>query len=394
MMFSLKALAAMAVGAVVVSAAYAMLVSEKHGGGFSYTAEFDDDNGAHFILNGDRGDFILRDDGRTLKARWRGDFHLDETGDAIGEIGKSLEIEISDDGAKKSAEFSRDDDVIKTAYYRDGEEQPAGEETDEAIKELVLKFLRASGFKSDERVAAILKQGGSAAVLSEMDRLEGGHAKKQYTESLTEQTDLAPQQILDLIGKLDDIDSDHDLSSALEAILDNEAVTVTTAPAILTAAQGLESDHSLRTLIEAIAERPLDEDSFTLLIGLYARIDSDHDMRLAAEALMENDDVAPTQIAQLLAVAAKHLESDHEMRVTLVEAAPFIAGAGALADAWFDAYATLESDHDQRLALEAVADDADADSDLRTAYRAAAASIESGHEREQALDALGDDADD
>ncbi|MHA7871833.1 MAG: hypothetical protein ACX939_05735, partial [Hyphococcus sp.] len=189
-----------------------------------------------------------------------------------------------------------------------------------------------------------------------------------------------------LAQALQTVESDHDLGLALRAVLENETLSEASTPALLTAATSIESDHDLRLLIEAVAERGLDDASFEIAIGLYDRIESDYDLRVSAEALLDESALSPAQAAQVLSIAGKTIDSDHDMRLVLEQAAPM--ASEAIRDAWFEAFGALGSDHDRRLALETLAGYIDNDAALAAAYREAAARIESDRDRRLALEAI------
>ncbi len=424
-MKSLKSLGAVTIGAILVSATYALAVKDQN---IRINIDSDDERSIRHTVNGDRGEFILRDDNETLEASWRGDFELTDDGNGIESVDRKLEIEITNASETRRALFEDDRDGVDITYFVDDEKQADGSETDSAVAALLLKFFRASGVQSDERVAAFIQTGGAQAVIAELDFLEGDHAFRRYVTALTEQADLTASEINTIAEKLKSVESDHDLRLALKAILEHETLSAETIPALISAADGVESDHDLRLLVEAFAERPLDGNAMDLALGLYGRIESDHDLRVAAEALLENSNLSAGQAARLLKTAAQAINSDHDMRLVLEETAPLFSDNPALTDAWLEGFATISSDHDRRLSIEAAAEDAshpqsvwialmeaseniESERDLRLAlesiaenmdinddtvraYRKATDAIESERERQLALDVLADQTDD
>ncbi|GJL94147.1 MAG: hypothetical protein DHS20C05_05520 [Hyphococcus sp.] len=387
-MNSLRTLAFIVIGAVLISAAYAFSARDNNHGN-----SFDDDDGrtVRQTFIGDKGEFLFRDENRKIKAEWNGEFSLDEAGSSVGDLDDELEITLQENGVKERIEFEDRRSGIEVTYYRDGEEQDASEETDAAIAAGFLKFLRASGMKADERVSIILARGGNAAVLEEISVLEGGHALRAYTDAFTVQANLTAADIISLTEKLSVIESDHDLSGALETILENETLSEEAAVALINAAQSIDNDHELRQLIEAFANRPINEEAMNLVMTLFERIESDHDLRVAAQTLFENDRLNAAQTEKLLDAAADNIESDHDLRLVLTESADMILESEALSQAWFNAYEHISSDHDQRLALEAIAEKISDNEVLLAAYRKAANEITSDYDREKALGYIDED---
>ena len=354
-MKSLRTLAILTIGSILVSAAYALTVRDS---GTSISIEEDDSgHSVRHTVSGDDSQFTLKDEGRVIKAAWNGDFKLDKTGTDIVELDDELEIYVKQDGVKERAEFEQHSSSIKKTYYLDGDEVEEGAEANEAISALLLKFLRASGLKAEQRVSDMLDTGGPAAVLAEMDNLRDGHALRHYVIALTEQADLSSDEILTLTEKISVLESDHDLSSALEAILENETITAQTAPALIEAAKEIESDHDLRQLVEAFAERPLSTEETMLVLDLYERLESSHDLRVAAEALLENDALDSSQAARILSAAADEIDSDHDLRLILTATAPMFSDSSDVATAWLNGFNALDSAHEQRLSIEAVAEE-------------------------------------
>jgi hypothetical protein len=318
-MKNIKTLAYITIAAVVISATYAIFVRDD-----AAEFSFDDDGGEHSSIHGDSGEFVLTDDAYTVKAEWSGDYSLNDLGAALAELDDELEIRIKQDGAKERVKFKRRDGAIRATYYRDGDKLPVGEEADQAAAALFLKFLRISGLKSDERVSTLLKTGGAASVLKEIDALERDRAKRRYAVALIEQSDLSP------------------------------------------------------TDLDGLTER-------------LGRIENDHDLRITATTLLENETLTAAQATRLLATAGRQIESGHDLRMVLSASADLLSANGSLFDAWMDAYAGLQSSYDQRRALEEIAAEAKGDPVLLAACRKAAAAITDETERQRALEAIGEE---
>jgi len=387
MMKNLNTLGAVTVGAIVLSVFYAVSVHDRS---VDISMDTGEGQSVHHIVNNDRSEFTLKDDDRTIKAKWRGDFELDDLGTNIIDVERRLEIEIKEDGVTERIEFEHEGDNLAKTYYLDGKEQEAGPETDKAISALITKFLRISGLKAEDRVTALLKSKGPAAVLEEMAHLKGDYAVRRYTVALTEQADLSADNITALAGILARMESDHDLRLALSAVLEHETISADMTPVLLDAAKSIESDHDMRKLLEAFTKGALSEDAMDIALGFYERLESDHDLRQAADAFLSNGALTLPQTARLLTIAADKIDSDHDMRLILSESAPMFSKDENVTRAWLQAFDAIESSHDQRLALESIADYIDGEPELIAAYHTAAAKIESDHERASALEAIGD----
>ncbi len=425
-MNSLKTLSALVGGALIIAIMYGIAFGDKDN---KISFDFEDGEGVRHIVNGDRGDFMLKQGDLTIEASWRGDYALSDAGDDIDQLDRKLEITRKEENeVAERAVFEGGEDGVERTYYRDGEKQSAGTQSDVAARALLLRFLRASGVKADERVAILMREGGADAVLSEMILLQGDHARQRYITTLTKNADLTPEQLHTLVKIISAMEGDHDIRMALEAILENERAGPPDLPLLFEAARNVEGDYDLRRVIENFAEINLDEDSITLALGLFENIDSDHDLRRAGEALLALDAITDANVAQLLSAAADRIDSDHDLRLLLSEAAPRLAGGREVSDAWLLAFSALDSDHDKRIALEeasevqattyttvkalidathdigsdhdrrlaltAFADRARKNPETMAAFRSAARAIGSDYDREQALDAIGESGSD
>lgn len=379
----LRSLGALVIGAIVLAAIYGSAYSNR-----SFTARIDteQEDGVRHIVNGDRGEFSLRLDDLKVTASWRGDYELTESGDDIASLERKLDIKREKNGVTERVIFDREGEDVERIYYRDGDEQDDSEETRAAIKSVLASFLGASGVKAEERVAILLRNEGPSAVIDLIDEVYGDHARQRYTVELTEQADLNTEELTALLKTVKRMESDHDLRLALSAIVENETISAGQAPLILETANRIESDYDLRRLIESVAERPLNSDALPIAIGLLTHIDSDHDLRRSGEALLEQDSLRAEDVASLLETVSDKIESDHDLRLLLSEASPFLARGDQSSAAWIKAFGAMESDHDRRIVLAETAGLDDLPADILEALINASADIESAHDRRIALE--------
>ncbi len=348
----------------------------------------DDGAGVRQTIRGDSSEFSLREAGLTIKASWRGDFDLDKSGNKIAAVDEYLNIEIDEDGESEGVRFEKDGRELKTTYWRDGEEPSEGEASDEDVENLVLRFLRASAFDAEDRVDALLTAGGSDTVLEEIKELKSDYAVRRYTAALSEKAELSDQAVAELINRLMELKGNHDLARSLESVIRSQSLDGATYKSILIAAERIEGDYDKRRIITAIAAKDLDSEGFDAWSALFEDIESDHDLRVAAEALLENSDVNAEHADRLLLLSADLIGSDHDKRLVLTKASSLLADNNDVADAWLSAFEEIGSDYDKRIAIEAASKYATDDADLQTRLRAAAATIDSDHERNKALKAL------
>lgn len=381
--YSLRTLMFLAGGAVAAAVTFAVFLGENE-------TEFDvDEDGSRIqhTVRGDSSEFSLKEDGLAIKAEWRGEFKLNDAGAGISAVDDFLVIDLKEDGVSERVRFEKDGRKVVAAYWREGEEQEPGAETEARIGDVTLRFLRASAFEADMRVARLLKRGGVEAVLAEIDALKSDYAIRRYAAALSERESLSPDQVSILIEKLSGLSGDHDMARALQIIVEKQGVSGDAMLSLLSLADMIESDYEKRRVLAVVARKPLSPEAADAALALLETVDGAYDYRVAAEALLTGADLNAEAAARLVAVAGDHIDSDHDIRLILTKAAPRL-GEKQVADAWFGAYGEISSDYDRRVALETAATFAGDNEALKTRLRAAAAEISSDYDRERALEAL------
>ncbi len=362
-----------------------------------------DRDGDSFVqINGDKSlEFALRHDGRALSAKWRGDFDLAADARSLERLDGRIEIDTVVDGGEKQRLVIKGDGAPNDVSFTvDGEEMAAGDARDAAIGDLLQAAVRASGVKAADRVNAILAAGGFAAVRAEIKAIETDNARRRYIEASAAHDDLAAEDIATLADEIARLDSDYDRRAALSALAGHRALNADAAARLVTAAQAIDSDYEKRRIIEAFAARKRTDvrtpdgegdgvvDAFPEadLITLFDGVDSGYELRLAAEALFENDVLSD----QAFATALKRLErveSSYDKRLAAISAAGYAASEARLTPL-LSLVRVIDDERDRRLALEAAATNIPATDEARAAFRRAAASIDDVEERKRALEAL------
>jgi len=379
---SLRTLLFLAGAAVAAAITYAVMVD-----GDSSAPDDEDGASVRHTIRGDSSEFALREDGLVIKANWRGKLKLAKSGDAIAYVEDFLALEIEEDGLRESLRLEKDGRSVSAAYWRDGNEQEPGAETDAHVDALIMRFLRASGFEAEMRVDKILEAGGVEAVLLEIDALSSDYAIRKYVAALSKRESLNADQTARLIDKLMRLKGDHDIARALFSIAESQDISDETMIALLTVAEEIDSDYEKRRVLTAIAARPFSAGAADQTLALLSTIKSDHDIRVSTEALLTQKEFHEAHGARLIKTAAAGIESDHDLRLILTQTTARLDDP-AIADVWFEAIEAIDSDYDKRIAIEAAAGVAGENEALKARLRSAAQTISSEHDRERALKAL------
>jgi hypothetical protein len=384
-MKEIHALAALVTGVVLAACVYVLVAESRERDGVFDSGS---DRIIRHMLRGNGGEFEFRDEARTIKAKWRGAFYLDNLGADISDLEDRFEIAINENGVKERVEIQHEKDGVTRLYFLDGAAQQDSAETRQKIADLLLRFFRSSAVMAEDRIAGVLEEGGTEAAIQEVGLAISDHARSRHAIALIRQADLSAAQLSRLVEKLKAIEADHSLGRVLAAILEHEPTTAEMAAIVAAGAASLDSDDDLRRLVEAFAEETRDGESLDLALDLFERIAADHDLRAAATALLQRNALNPAQTARLLAAASRRVQNDLDRRMILTEAASIYADGEDVGAAWREAFLKLESSQEKRLALEKVAETARLEGPHWRSLIKATQAIKSSYERRLALESI------
>lgn len=343
------------------------------------------------VSNGSSGSFQISEEGVKFSAKWRGEFAFKPDGRALQRLDESLEIERREGADTARVVYQLSDGAIKATVYRDGKEAPTGADADREAGDLLQRFARSSGVQAEERLKAIIAEGGKAAALAEIEALTSGHAVASYIEALAATVRLTDADVALLAGRAAKLESDYSKRVALAALLGGEGLSGAAVADIVKAAETIEGDHELRLIVEALAEKKAASAALAAAPALIARIEGDHETRLAVTALLESEGVAGADAAKALETAVGKLQSDHELRL-IVEAATEKVNDPVVAAAAVGAVGAIDSAHDRRLAIEALAEALPEASEQWLALIKLAGAVDGDHDRRLAIETLAEKA--
>jgi hypothetical protein len=341
----------------------------------------------HHESNGDHNELQYSADGRTLSARWDGEFALndDETDVARLDPGATLEIEARDGRDKRRITFAERDGTIARRYFIDDQERPLDDAGRAWLAATLKEMLRTTGLNASERVARFLARGGPDAVLAEMDHLIGAYTLRLYSEELIGRSDLTDAQVRALCKRLArDDQGDYDLRMVLMALFEHKRVSPAVLPDVVAVAKRINSDYDRRLVLEAIAGEPMTAPVLDAWIDLASAIQSDYDQRESIVGVLGNASVDGAAAARLLDVAAKSIDADYDLSQVIL-ATPQIEKSEVATAAAIRALSAIGSDYDRRVALEHLVEAGKLDANNWREIIAAAQTIGSDYDRAEAL---------
>lgn len=330
---------------------------------------------------------IQRDDYR-LSIKGHGNFWLndDETDVTQMDDNARLTIEHDANGQRRKMRFVGDDGAIQRTYWHDGNMTDIDAPARRWLAQLLPILMRESGINAKQRAARLHRRGGADGLLDDIALIHADYPARLYIGWLVEHDDLSDTQYERVLDAARNIDSDFESRSTLMSIVEHEQMDDQRATGLLDVSANIQSDFELRTLTEhLIAASEIETIETDRLIEVISTIKSDFEMHQAFAAMLGNGDISPSGLQNVLAVAAREIDSDFELRSLLTSVAQQVSHNPALAAAYIAATQNIDSDFERREALCAFA--LHARSGWSDALRSAAG-ISSDFERAEALIAL------
>lgn len=345
---------------------------------FNGTSVTETDTKAHYVhRNGKTGERI--------EMSLRGDVAFTEAEDDVAAItGRGeFELSIKRDGVERSLSVAPGKNGLVRDYRVDGKKQAFDADARAWLAQALPRLLRETGFQAEARGKRLIARGGADALLDEIDKIQGDHARARYLAVLFGHASLDEARMARAMTSAAAIGSDYELRQALSAGLANPAMTPSGQVHLLEAATQIGSDYELAQLLVQLAKMhglqgPVLEAWREALAG----IGSDYEQRRVLSALLDQEKPAA---ARLALESASDIGSDYEARQVLEQAVAMARADAGVRAAWFGILDGIGSDYEQRQAIEALLEAGAVDAALATDVLGALAQIGSDYEVSQAL---------
>ena len=262
-----------------------------------------------------RGNTIITSsDGETVEVHYNGDIHFNDSETAIESISPYGFIKYRKNDHEFEAE-SNSHGQVEYKFYNDGREISLDQKDRERFLAMAIQDLISYGFDSKNRFDKIYARGGSAAVLTEVDKLKGDYIKGVYLEYLLDGPKIDQADLTEIAKKIaTSLGSDFDKQRLLNKF-----------PVITDSATGFAYFRAVKT------------------------IGSDFDRASAIRHLY--DQPLSDNLGQLILLAVKTLGSDFEKSQLLGQYPSRYLQDSLLTDTYLDAVRSIGSDFEKANAI-------------------------------------------
>lgn len=253
--------------------------------------------------------FTMTDDNGTLQYKYTGEIAITEDEKGIASIS---------DGGKLSYKNNKVTIVVTTGekgiqYEINGGDKKSVLSAEE--KELVadcVKILISHGLGAKERAARIYKQGGTAAVLSEVKSLKNDYVKAIYLKTVVVDQNLSANELVTVLASINtEISSDFEKAGLLKKIapvcLKNAAIM----EPYLSAVKNINSDFEKAGALKSILSEPLSKENFTRVIQVTESVNSDFEKAGILKSVLQQNKISANQFSEVLR-ATTAISSDFE----------------------------------------------------------------------------------
>lgn len=326
------------------------------------------------------GSWSHSNSGDRIELKWTGGFRLtpDEKDIAWVEPGTYVRISNGANWLQTGVEITGlADGTLERRHYSRAFSRPWEPDGRVYLEAGIQKLIKRLGVGAEARVARFLRQGGTAAVLTEIDTLETDSARRRYFNELVKQADLTPDAVVDLVKRASaSMGSDSYRSSLLEAAALRVAGSEAARVSLIAATRGIESDsYQRRTLGALLQDRPSVAVS-NAVIAAVEGIDSDSYRSAVLVDLVEKGGVTDETSAAFFAQVGSMNSSSYQGRVLRAvgerpgQSALVVGGA-------LDTIRSVESDSERRRAVQALTVEGAMTATTAPRVLSAAASVES-----------------
>ncbi|HEV8513313.1 MAG TPA: hypothetical protein VGQ59_08550 [Cyclobacteriaceae bacterium] len=231
-----------------------------------------------------------------------------------------LEITKVTFGSKRSIKITPTEKGIRREYYEGREKIDFETEGRKWLGEILPELVRSTTIGAESRVNRFFKQGGTTAVLNELDEIESDHVKTAYANLLMKQN-VAAKDYPSIISKVtSEVSSDHYRTEFLTGSMNKFLSSKEAMDAVFVACGKMDSDHYKTQVIKEALEKqtPTVEGIKSIMLAT-TKMESDHYKTEVLTTLLDKDNLSDGVISEMIN-ATKSMDSDHYRTQVLTKA--------------------------------------------------------------------------
>lgn len=268
--------------------------------------------------------------------------------------GGRFEIETEENSVTRSYLVTNKGGSLQRRYQVDDKDATLDGDALKWRAELVLEFIRRTGYEAKARAARIRRRGGIDALVAEIGALRSDGVRSTYLMVGLKDSSTSAGDAARLLELTQGIDSDGDRAAVLKAtpvaLLGAEGVQ----RAYADGARGISSDGDLAAVLtSAIRSGKLTPGSCEWVLGLVGNIDSDGDRSAVLISATETLQWNSSCVRKSLEVT-REISSDGDKAATLIRFLQRHGLPGDLVPVFFETTATIDSDGDHSSVLHRV----------------------------------------
>ena len=318
-----------------------------------------------------RGKFEVTDDDRDIKSMSPDGY---------------LEITKTTFGSKRIIKISAQGNTIKREYFEGRTAVGYEPEGRKWLSEILPEVVRTTTLAAESRVNRFYRNGGTSAVLKEIDLLDGDYVKAHYANLLMKQPVAAKEYATIVNSVASELNSDHYLSEFLANNLNKFMQTRESTEALFAATNNMGSDHYKTQVIkEALRSQKASAESVKIIMVSVSKMESDHYKTEVLTTLLNQDNLSDAVMAEMIN-ATKSIQSDYYRSEVLSKALERTLSPSSY-QLVVESVKGIDSDHYITEVLKSMLDKP-IDSQVLTNLLSITSSIESDHYRTEVLTTL------
>ncbi|MFN8571904.1 MAG: M56 family metallopeptidase [Gemmatimonadaceae bacterium] len=295
--------------------------------------------------------------------------------------GGSLDLSVEDGASSHRLTLDEKGGTLERKYWVNDERKPWDAAAAAWFAQALVALDHRTAFAVDQRLPALLKEGGVDRVLTEVERMGSEYAARVYYTKLFKLQPLSVAQVQRVLahvasqvdsdyeraelllevaklntfgpeahvafaGAAAGIKSDYEKRRALTALLTRRGLSMPAVKALLGASQGMQSDYELaELLVEVSSQYAISDDTRPLYLAALGTLESDYEHRRVLDAIVAGGGLTSSATRDILTDASR-MKSDYELAEFLTK----VAASGTLdasnVDAFFSAVSAVQGDYE------------------------------------------------